>query len=97
MIDEITTGLQNISSELPNQKNNINFKNIDETNILFDMMKDTLKSSPYTSSIKYLKKSLLSKRNLTDNSQLRMMESSFNIVNPNYINFNHDKTGSLTS
>lgn len=55
------------------------------------MMKNTLKSSPYTSSIKQLKKSLLSGRDISDQSQLRMMESSFNHIKPNYINLNREK------
>lgn len=54
-------------------------------------MKGTLKSSPYTSSIKYLKKSLLSKRDINDLSQLRMMESSFNHVKPKQINMQREK------
>jgi len=55
------------------------------------MMKGTLKSSPYTSSIKYLKKSLLSKRDINDQSKLRMMESSFNQVKPKYITMHKEK------
>lgn len=46
LYDEITFNLQKIDHELPEIKKNQVFKNIDETNILYDMMKDTLKSSP---------------------------------------------------